>query len=255
IRPGRVDVGVVRAKPAVEVRMPGWWRLRVALARARQPPPADPDRARRPAHVHDAVGLIVPPIARGEVRCAAGAMRGRAVHEPQMMYAARGGTGRIEERDGAWTAGIRDVVDLESGRLRSSQARLVGDDEEIAHQIERVRSHLAMREVRLEDHLRRARIADVDRGHILRRRLMSEPQYAAAVPRDLDDHALAAVAEAAEIVMGEEPHLQGWIGWTDDDLPRHRRKGGAPVGRPSWSVSLRYATSEQEPRAGGRSLP
>ena len=103
--------------------------------------------------------------------------------------------------------GIGDVEDLEPGRREASGLRLVGHDEQITRHIERVRAHVAVGQVGLEDDRGLARIGDVDRGDVLRRRLVREPQHPAAVARELDDHALAHVAEAAEVVLREQPHV------------------------------------------------
>jgi hypothetical protein len=64
-----------------------------------------------------------------------------------------------------------------------------------------------MRKVGLQDHRELARVGDVDGGQRLRRRLVGDPEHPPAVARQLDGHPLAAVAEAAELVMGEELHV------------------------------------------------
>src|SRR5438876_1083629 len=87
--------------------MPGQRWLGVALARARQPPAADLDRPRRPAHVDDAVELIVAPVARREVGRARAAVDVLAVHPPQVMHAARGRARRLEARQDGGRGGGR----------------------------------------------------------------------------------------------------------------------------------------------------
>jgi hypothetical protein len=64
-------------------------------------------------------------------------------------------------------------------------------------------------QVGLEDHRRLAWIGDVHGGDVLGRRLVGQPQHAAAVAGELDHHALADVAEPAEVVLGEQPHVPG----------------------------------------------
>ena len=62
---------------------------------------------------------------------------------------------------------------------------------------------MRLRQVGARDQLRRARIADIDRGEVLWRALVGEPQDAPAVLGDLDRHALADPAEPVELVMCE----------------------------------------------------
>jgi hypothetical protein len=104
---------------------------------------------------------------------------------------------------------IGHVEDLDPGRLQADRLRLVGDHQEIAGHVERVRAHVAVRQVGLEDHRGLARIADVQRGQVLGCGLVREPQHALAVARELDDHALADVAEAVELVLREQAHVHG----------------------------------------------
>src|SRR5207244_12580671 len=55
--------------------------------------------------------------------------------------------------------------------------------------------------------LRRARIADIDGGEVLRRAFVGEPQDAAPVLGDLDRHALADPAEPVELVVCQLPKI------------------------------------------------
>jgi hypothetical protein len=199
----------VGAKAGVEDGMTGRRRFGVAVARAGQPPAPDLDRPRGLADVHDAVALIVLRVARLEIGGAAGDVDVGAVHEPEMVDATGVRSGGVEERHGAGLAGVGDVEDLEAGRLQPDRLGLIGDDEQIAGKVERVRAHVAVGQIRLEDDGRLARIGDVDRGDVLRRRLVRQPEHAPAVARELDDHALADVAEPAEVVLREQRHVPG----------------------------------------------
>jgi hypothetical protein len=124
-----------------------------------------------------------------------------------MVHAARVQAGGVEERHRLGPAGVGDIEDLEPGRAQPGRPRLVGDHQQIAGQVERVRAHVAVGQVRLEDHRGLAGIGHVHRGDVLRRGLVREPEHAAAVARELDHHALAHVAEAAQVVLGEQPHV------------------------------------------------
>jgi hypothetical protein len=73
--------------------------------------------------------------------------------------------------------------------------------------VEGVRPHLAVGQIGLGDHGGLLRLGHVHRRDVLRRRLVGEPQHAAAVPGELDGHALAAVAEAVQLVVGQELHV------------------------------------------------
>jgi hypothetical protein len=130
-----------------------------------------------------------------------------AVDEPQVVNAARGRTRGIEHRHRPRSGGIGHVEDLEARRRHARAARLVGDDEEIADQVKGVRSHLSVRQVALEDHSWSSGVSHVDRGDVLRLGLVCEPQHTPVVPRELDDHALSAVAEAVQTMVGEELHV------------------------------------------------
>ena len=100
-----------------------------------------------------------------------------------------------------------DVEQLEAGGLQAVLAHLVGDRHQVARHLERVGAHLRVRQVGLHDHLRRARVGDVDRGEVLRRALVRQPQDAAAVLRQLQAHALAHAAEAVEGVLRQQLHV------------------------------------------------
>src|SRR5215472_18117725 len=60
---------------------------------------------------------------------------------------------------------------------------------------------MRLRQVGACDQLWRTRIADIDRGKVLWRALMREPQDTAPVLGDLDRHALADPAKPVELVM------------------------------------------------------
>ena len=203
----RVDVRVVRAKAGVELGVPCRRWLGVAVPRPGQPPAAHLAGSRGIPHVDDAVALVVLRVARREVGGAPAQVNVLAVDEPQVVDAARGRPRGVEPRHRPRAGGIGHVEDLEARRLHARTARLVGHDEEVADQVERVRAHLAVRQVALEDHARPPRLGHVDAGDVLRPGLVGQPQHTATVPRELDDHALAAVAEAVQGMVGEELHV------------------------------------------------
>ena len=207
VRPARIDVRVVGAEPGVELRMASRRGLGVAVARAGQPPAADLDRLRRLPDVDDPIELIVLRIARLEVRRAGGQVQVGPVDEPQVVHAPRVRPGGVEERDRARLARVGHVEELDSGRLHADPAGLVGDDQEVAHDVQVVRAHVAVGQIGLDDHRGLARIGHVHGGEVLGRRLVAEPQDPPAVAGELDGHALSAVAETAQIVVAQEPHL------------------------------------------------
>jgi len=55
----------------------------------------------------------------------------------------------------------------------------------------------------------------VERGDVLRLRLVRDPQHAPAVACLLEGQAFAAVAEAVEGVVAEQPHVAGTRGSAD----------------------------------------
>src|SRR5262249_19287822 len=107
---------------------------------------------------------------------------------------------------------------------------------------------------RLHDDRRFAWIRHVDGGDVLRRRFVSQPQDATPVARQLDDHALAAIAEAVEVVVSEEAQIPPEIRSAHDDVPRSRSalpkaRGGAP------QAPLHFPTPTSVLPGACRSLP
>src|SRR5712692_7648899 len=86
---------------------------------------------------------------------------------------------------------------------------------------------MGLRQVGLHHHLGLARIGHVNRGEILRRALVREPEDAAAVGGDLDRHAFAHAAEAVEQVVGDEPEIPG----DRSAVAAPARHGGFPLRR------------------------
>ena len=181
----------------------------VALARAGHPPAADLDRLRGIAHVDAAIELVVGRIGRLEVARAGRAMDVFAVAEPELMHAARGRPRAVEERDRLRILRLRNVEQLEAGRLQILLRGLVGDRHHVAAGLERVRAHVGVRQIGLADDLGLARVGDVDGGEILRRALVRQPDDAASVRRDLHRHAFAHAAEAREHVVGQQLEIPG----------------------------------------------
>ena len=137
---------------------------------------------------------------------------------------------RVEMGDALRRFGRRDVEEIEAGGLHVYGARLIRDGHHVPDDVERVGAHLRVREVGLDDHLRRARVGDVDRGEVLRRRLVREPQDTAPVARSLYRHAFSHPAEALQFVMGEQVHvpgecLVGACAWAERCGGFHRRVG------------------------------
>ena len=81
---------------------------------------------------------------------------------------------------------------------------MIGDDEQVADEIERVGAHPVVGQIGLRHHRRLLGIGDVDGGDVLRRRFVGDPQDAPAVATALDSHPLAAVAEAVERMLSEQ---------------------------------------------------
>ena len=132
-----------------------------------------------------------------------------AVAEPQLMHAARGRARAVEERNRARLFRHRHVEQFQPGRLLPDLLRLIGDRQDVAGHLQRVRAHMRLRQVGLHHHFRLARIGDVDAGEILRRAFVRQPDDAAPVLGDLHRHAFAHAAEAAEIVLRQQLEIPG----------------------------------------------
>ena len=176
----------------------------VADARARHPPAPDLLRRGRIAHVEDLVALVVELVVGDEIRRARRHVDVFAVAEPELVHAARLVARAVHERDRLRIFRHRDVEQLEAGGLLARLLDLIGHRHDVADHFERVRAHVALRQLGLRHDLRLARIGDVDRGEILRRAFMRQPDDAPPVLGDLDRHAFAHAAEAGELVVGDE---------------------------------------------------
>src|SRR5262249_1267324 len=95
-----------------------------------------------------------------------------------------------------------------------------------------------VRQLGLQNDGRLARVRDVDGGDVLRRRFVGQPEDATPIARQLDDHALAAVAEAAEVVLGKEPHPPGEIRLAHGAPPSSHPSCRPARGAPEWAPLL-----------------
>src|SRR6516164_7395651 len=100
---------------------------------------------------------------------------------------------------------------------------------------------MRLRQVGPRDQLWRTRIADIDRGEVLRRAFVGEPQNAAPVLGDLDRHALADPAEPVELVMRQlleipnrrvgHPSVSSWLHFPDiENRITLNRRPSRPLG-------------------------
>jgi hypothetical protein len=150
----------------------------------------------RIAHVEDLVALVVELVVRDEI-AAPDAMCTYSPSQNQSWCTPRDfSPERSTNGDRLRLLRRRNVEQLEAGRLLPRLLALVGDRHDVADDFERVRAHVGLRQLGLHHHLRLARIGDIDRGEILRRALVREPDDAPPVLGDLDRHALAHAAEA-----------------------------------------------------------
>ena len=116
-------------------------------------------------------------------------------------------TGRIEKRDRRRRLRFADVEEFDARGLGAGLGHLIGDGENIARCLQRIRAHIVVRERGLADDARRARIADIDAGEILWRPFMRDPEDPASILRDLQAHALPDATEAAHGVVRQELHI------------------------------------------------
>jgi hypothetical protein len=84
-------------------------------------------------------------VARLEVGGAAAGVDVLAVHEPQVMHAARVRARGVKEGDLTRPHGIGDVEEIDAGRRHAGRRRLVRHREQVARKIKRVRPHLVVR--------------------------------------------------------------------------------------------------------------
>src|SRR5215204_910788 len=106
----RPDLDLVRSISIVERLVPRWetaGQTGIALASAGQPPTPDLSRLPWIPQIDGDPDLIVLRVRRMKVRHAGREMRELAVNEPQVVYAARFGAGRIEEREAEIVESLR----------------------------------------------------------------------------------------------------------------------------------------------------
>jgi hypothetical protein len=183
---------------------------RLAFLLARVPPAAGFDRLRRIADVDDLVDLVVLHVVRLEIRRAGRNVHELAIHAPHAVDAVGMRARGVVVRDLAGLFGLADVPDREARRLvrRLDAADLVRNDHQVADDLDRIRAHLAVREVGLNDDFRLLRVGHVDAGEVLRRAFMAEPHDAAAVLGLVHPHAFADAAKAVELVLRNELHVE-----------------------------------------------
>src|SRR4029077_17337759 len=176
----------------------------VTHVRARHTPAAVPRRRRRIAHVEDLVALVVELVVRHEIGRARRHVHVFAVAEPELVHAARLVARAVHERYSFRLLRRRDVEQLEAGRLLPRLLALVGDRHDVPDDFERIRAHVTLRQIGLRDDLRLARVGDIDRGEILRRALVRQPDDTPPVLGELDRHTFAHAAEALQLVVRDE---------------------------------------------------
>ena len=176
--------------------MPFGRRFGVTLTQARQPPAAGFNRLRRILHVDNAIDLMVARVAGLIISGSRTHMHVAPIAEPQLMNAARMRARRIEKGYALRVFRLRNIEQIKSRRLLPDLGGLIGNRHDVAANLKRVGPHILHGEIRLHHHLGLTRIGDIDRGEILRRLPVREPQDAPAVRRDLKRHALAEAAEA-----------------------------------------------------------
>ena len=107
-----------------------------------------------------------------------------------------------------WLLRHADIEQVETGGRQTNALRLIGDRHHIADNVERIRAHFGVRQLGLDHHARRSRIGYVHAGEILGCRFVREPQDMATIARELHRHAFADPAEALQLVMGEQAHVE-----------------------------------------------
>lgn len=115
-------------------------------------------------------------------------------------------------------------------RARPRRRRgLVRHQQQIVHQRQRVRPHVGVWQLRLDDELRLSRIGDVDASEVGGRRLVRDVQHATPAGGGLERDPFAAVAEAAEVMVRQQAHLlrfRATFGHRARSLVSSRRRDG-----------------------------
>ena len=113
----------------------------------------------------------------------------------------------VEERDLARLDRIGHVVDLEAGWLVALFGDLVGREQDVAPQGERVTAHAVVRHRQLPEQLRTGRLGHVENrvGH--RRVFVRHVEDPSAVRRDLHGDALARIGRAAQVMIGDQSKI------------------------------------------------
>src|SRR5262245_48560726 len=120
------------------------------------------------------------------------------------MYATRAWSRSVDVGDGFWLLRHRDIEKLEARRLLPVLLHLVGNRHDVADCLQRVRPHVRLGQIGLDDDLGRTRVGYINGGEVFGRALMRQPQDAAPILGDLYRHALAHAAEATKLVMSNK---------------------------------------------------
>jgi len=134
--------------------------------------------------------------------------------------AARLGARQVEEGDRARLGRPGQVVHLDARRPLAGRVHLVGHDQQLAADGQRVRPHATVRQHGLGEQLRRPGIGDVEHAEVGRPPLVRQVEVAAAASFE-QGNALAAVAVAAQVVSAQVPHPTAFHRLPGHWLPGH----------------------------------
>jgi hypothetical protein len=118
-------------------------------------------------------------------------------------------SGGVEEADLLRVHGIGDVIDLEARRMVAGLGDLVGLQQDVAAQAQRVAAHPVVRQRQLPDHLGIGRLGHVEDGEADRRVLVGEIHDPAPVAAELHRDAFAGVGMAADVAAPDQLQVVG----------------------------------------------
>src|ERR671922_1264941 len=116
-------------------------------------------------------------------------------------------TGRVEKTDAFRRRRVADVVDSHADARQSGLVRLVGDQQQVTKQRQRVRAQVRIRQIGLQYDLRVGQVAHVHSGEVFGSAFMRDPKDALTVRELLKSDAFAAVAKSIQVMMGNQLHV------------------------------------------------
>src|SRR4029453_13784173 len=130
-----------------------------------------------------------------------------AVDKPETMDASGVGAGGVEKSDALGRRWVADIVNPHTDTRQPRLVRLVGHQQQVIEHSERIRAQIRIGQIGLQYDLRIGEITHIQGSDIFRGPFGRDPKNAAPIRELLESNALSGVAEAIQVVMGDQLHV------------------------------------------------